>query len=149
MKKVLGLTAILFALNSATFAQEKEGGNHHLNVPAVVKNANMKKYPESKTHHITWETEKGNYEANWGGKDGEANSVTYTPSGTFVEIVKEMPESKLPASVHTYIKAHYKNAKFGDVGKVLDAQGKTSYEVEINRKDVIFDENGNFVKEEK
>ena len=149
MKKILGLAAILFALSSTTFAQENEGGNEHINVPTVVKNANMKKYPESKMHHITWETEKGNYEANWGGKDGEANSVTYTPSGTFVEIVREMPESKLPAAVHTYIKAHYKNAKFGDVGKVLDAQGKTSYEVEINRKDVIFDENGNFVKEEK
>ena len=148
MKKILGLTAILFALSSTTFAQENEGGHEHINVPAVVKNANMKKYPESKTHHITWETEKGNYEANWGGKDGEANSVTYTPSGTFVEIVKEIPVSQLPKSADSYIKEHYKNAKFGDVGKVLDAQGKTSYEVEINGKDVIFDANGNFVKSE-
>lgn len=149
MKKILGLTAILFALSSAAFAQENEGGNEHINVPAVVKNANMKKYPESKTHHVTWEKEKGNYEANWGGKDGEANSVTYTPTGKFVEIVKEIPVSQLPKSANVYIKEHYKNAKFGDVGKVLDAQGKTSYEVEINRKDVMFDENGNFVKEEK
>ncbi len=149
MKKILGLAAILFALSNTTFAQEKEGGSKHLNVPAVVKSANMKKYPESKKQHITWETEKGNYEANWGGKDGEANSVTYTPSGTFVEIVKAIPTKDLPKGVLPYVKAHYKNAKFGDVGKVLDAQGKTSYEVEINRKDVIFDENGNFVKEEK
>ncbi|MEO6707224.1 MAG: PepSY-like domain-containing protein [Ginsengibacter sp.] len=149
MKKILGLTAILFAISSTTFAQEKEGGSDHINVTAVVKNANMKKYPQSKTHHVTWEKEKGNYEANWGGKDGEANSVTYTPTGTFVEIVKEIPVNELPKTVHSYIKEHYKNAKFGDVGKVLDAQEKTSYEVEINRKDVIFDENGNFVKEEK
>lgn len=149
MKKILGLTAILFALSSTTFAQEKEGGNEHVNVPAVVKNANMEKYPESKTNHVTWEKEKGNYEANWGGKDGEANSVQYTPSGSFIEIVKAIPSSQLPASAHSYIKGHYKSAKFGDVGKVLDAQGKTSYEVEVNRKDVIFDENGNFVKEEK
>ncbi len=148
MKKIIGITAILFAMSSATFAQENEGSNEHIKVPAVVKNANMKKYPESKKYHITWETEKGNYEANWGGKDGEANSVTYTPSGTFVEIVKEIPVSQLPKSADSYIKEHYKNAKFGDVGKVLDAQGKTSYEVEINRKDVIFDANGNFVKSE-
>jgi hypothetical protein len=149
MKKILGLTVVLFALSSTTFAQENEGGSEHINVPAVVKSANLKKYPQSKTYHVTWEKENGNYEANWGGKDGEANSVTYTPSGTFVEIVKEVPQSQLPGSVQSYIKAHYKNAKFGDVGKVLDAQGKTSYEVEINRKDVIFDENGRFVKEEK
>ena len=149
MKKILGLTAILFALSSATFAQENEGGNHHINVPAVVKSTNMKKYPESKMHHITWETEKGNYEANWGGKDGEANSVTYTPSGVFIKIVKELPTRDLSKGVLTYVKEHYKNPRFGDVGKVLDAQGKTSYEVEINRKDVIFDENVNFVKDER
>lgn len=149
MKKILGLTVILFAVSSATFAQEKEGGNEHINVPAVVKSANMKKYPESKMHRITWEKENGNYEANWGGKDGEANSVQYTPSGSFIEIVKEIPASQLPKAAHSYMKEHYKNAKLGDVGKVLDAQGKTSYEVEINRKDVIFDENGNFVREEK
>ncbi|MGN6265351.1 MAG: PepSY-like domain-containing protein [Ginsengibacter sp.] len=149
MKKILGLTAILFALSSVTFAQENEGGSEHIKVPAVVKNANMKKYPESKTHHITWEKEHGNFEANWGGKDGEANSVTYTPSGTFIEIVKEIPVSQLPKPANSYIKEHYKNAKLGDVGKVLDAKGKTSYEVEVNRKDVIFDEHGNFVKEEK
>ena len=148
MKKILGLTAILLALSSITFAQENEGGNSHINVPAVVKNTNMKKYPGSKKYHITWETEKGNYEANWGGKDGEANSVTYTPSGTFVEIVKEIPVSQLPKSAVSYLKQHYNHAKFGDVGKVLDAQGKTSYEVEINGKDKIFDANGNFVKSE-
>jgi hypothetical protein len=148
MKKIIGLTAILFALSSATFAQENEGGNAHIKVPEVVKNANMKKYPESNKYHITWETEKGNYEANWGGKDGEANSVTYTPSGTFVEIVKEIPVSQLPKTADSYIKEHYKHAKFGDVGKVLDARGKTSFEVEINGKDRIFDANGNFVKSE-
>lgn len=116
-------------------------------VPQAVKDSFSQKYPQATK--VSWESENGNYEANWGGKDGEANSITYTPSGTFVEIVKEILESQLPASADSYIKEHYKNAKFGDVGKVLDAQGKTSYEVEINGKDVVFDENGNFVKEEK
>jgi hypothetical protein len=147
MKKILGLTAILFALSSTTFAQENEG-HEKVKVPSAVKNANMQKYPESKKQHITWETEKGNYEANWGGKDGEANSVTYTPAGTFVEIVKAIPVKELPASASSYIKTHYKKAKFGDVGRVLDAKGVTSYEVEINGKDVIFDKDGNFVKTE-
>ena len=116
-------------------------------VPQAVKNSFSQKYPQAKK--VSWESENGNFEANWGGKDGEANSVTYTPSGTFIEIVKEIPTKDLPKGVLSYVKEHYKNAKFGDVGKVSDSQGKTSYEVEINRKDVIFDENGNFVKEEK
>ncbi|MGN6530909.1 MAG: hypothetical protein ACTHK0_04060 [Ginsengibacter sp.] len=149
MKKVFVLTAIIFAVNSASFAQEKEGGHEKVNVPAVVKKANMDKNPESKNYKITWEKEKGNYEANWGGKDGEANSVQYTPSGQFIEIVKAIPAKDLPKGVLAYAKEHYKTSKFGDVGRATDMNGKISYEVEIHGKDVIFDENGNFVKEEK
>ena len=116
-------------------------------VPQAVKDSFSQKYPVAKT--VSWESENGNFEANWGGKDGEANSVTYTPSGTFIEMVEEISTKDLPKGVLSYVMEHYKNAKFGDVGKVLNAQEKTSYEVEINRKDVIFDEDGNFVKEEK
>jgi hypothetical protein len=148
MKKIISLTAILFALGSATFAQENEAGKEHINVPAAVKNANMQKYPESKNYHITWEKEKGNYEANWGGKDGEANSVQYTPSGSFIEIVKAIPVHDLPSNVIAYVKEHYK-AKVTEAGKVTDAKGNTSYEAEVKGKDIIFDQNGNFVKAEK
>lgn len=148
MKRILCITSILFALSSSTFAQENEG-HEKVNVPEVVKKANRDKYPESKNYRVTWEKEKGNYEANWGGKDGEANSVTYTPSGSFIEIVKEIPVKDLPKGVLAYAKEHYKTTKFGDVGRATDASGKISYEVEIHGKDVIFNENGNFVKEEK
>ncbi len=133
-------------LIKTTSDQENEGGNIHINVPAEVKNENMIRCPESKTQQITLETENGNYEANCGGKDGEANSVTYMPSDTFVEIVKAIPVGQLPQPTNDYIKQHYEAAKFGDVGRVLDAHRKTSYEVAINGKDVIFGANGNFVK---
>jgi hypothetical protein len=149
MKKVLGFAAIMFAFSVIAFAQENEGLHQKINVPAVVKKANMEKYPESKNYKITWEKEKGNYEANWGGKDGEANSVQYTPSGKFIEMVKAIPTKDLPQGVVTYAKEHYKTTKFGDAGRATDANGKITYEVEIHGKDVIFDENGNFVNEEK
>lgn len=55
--------------------------------------------------------------------------------------------SQLPKPANSYIKEHYKNAKLGDVGKVLDAKGKTSYEVETNRKDIIFNQSGNLEEE--
>lgn len=145
MKKIIGLTAILFAISSATFAQENEN-NEHINVPAKVKTALMQKYPEAKK--VGWEKENGNYEANWGGKSGEDNSVQFTPSGSFIEIVKAIPVSELPAKVATYVKQHYNGAKITEAGKVTDAKGKLSYEAEVHGKDVIFDENGNFVKAE-
>jgi hypothetical protein len=144
MKKILGITAILFALSSTTFAQENEA-NEHINVPAAVKTALHEKYPQATK--VGWEKENGNYEANWGGKDGEANSVQFTPSGNFIEIVEEIPVSQLPSNVSSYVKSHY-HTTVSEAGKVTDAKGKTSYEAEVHGKDVIFDQNGNFVKSE-
>lgn len=145
MKKIIGLTAILFALSGATFAQEKESGK--IDVPAKVKSALKQKYPEAK--NVGWEKEKGNYEANWGGKSGEDNSVQFTPSGTFIEIVKAIPVSQLPQKVASYVKQHYNDAKITEAGKVTDAKGQLSYEAEVHGRDIIFDEKGNFVKAEK
>ncbi len=154
MKKVFGLAAIVLVLNTATFAQEKNEKNEEqkemkskIAVPAAVKAALAKKYPEASK--VTWEKENGNYEANWGGKSGEDHSVQFTPTGTFIEIVNAIPVSELPKSTLAYVKEHYKGVKITEAGKVTDAKGKTSYEAEINRRDVIFDENGNFVKAEK
>ena len=144
MKKIMGLTAILFAISSTGFAQKN---NKTIRVPSVVKNALEKKYPEAKK--VGWEKEDGNYEANWGGKSGEDNSVQFTPSGAFIEMVKAIPVSSLPSSVSVYISEHYKGSKITEAGKVTDATGKISYEVELKGKDLIFDENGNFVKVEK
>ena len=146
MKKALGLAAVLFAMHTCSFAQEKDEKNEKVNVPAAVKNALVKKYPEAT--HVTWEKENGNYEANWGGKSGEDNSVQFTPAGSFIEIVKAIPVSELPANVSAYVKSHYNGAKITEAGKVTDAKGKLSYEAEVHGKDVIFDENGNFVKSE-
>ena len=125
---------------------EKEKDIKTSAVPQVVKTALHHKYP--KASKVSWEKENGNYEANWGGKSGEDNSVMYTPSGQFIEMVKAIQVSQLPQAATAYIKAHYKGAKVTEAGKVTDAKGVTTYEAEINRKDVIFDEQGNFVKVE-
>ena len=68
MKKVFGLAAIMLALSTATFAQEKneeKEGQKKINVPAAVRTALSKKYPDASK--VGWEKENGNYEANWGG----------------------------------------------------------------------------------
>ena len=115
-------------------------------VPATVKTAFAQKYPDAKK--VSWEKENGNYEANWGGKSGEDNSAQFKQSGTFVEIVLAIPVSQLPANVAAYVKKHYEGAVIKEAGKVTDATGKISYEAEIKGKDLIFDEAGNFVKED-
>ena len=142
MKKIIGFAIIFFATSFASFAQKNQVGKK-IKVPASISMALYKKYPEAKK--VTWEKENGNYEANWGGKSGEDNSVQFTPSGSFVEIVKAISVSDLPKSVLIYVKQHYNGAKISEAGRVTDANKKLFYEAEIHGKDVIFDEYGNFV----
>jgi hypothetical protein len=140
MRKKLLLSMIIVLAVMTVSAQDLKSKN----VPAVVKTALAKKYPEAAK--VSWEKEKGNYEANWGGKSGEDNSVMFTPSGTFVEMVKAISVSDLPKAVASFVKAHYKGAKIREAGRVTDAAGKTMYEAEIKGGDLIFDENGKFLK---
>jgi hypothetical protein len=115
-------------------------------VPEKVKTAFVQKYADAKK--VSWEKENGNYEANWGGKSGEDNSAQFTPSGTFIQIVQAIPINQLPTTVAGYVKTHYKGTAIKEAGKVTDAAGKLSYEAEIKGKDLIFDEAGNFIKED-
>ena len=140
MKKVAFILPAIFALAVNANAQDIKTKD----VPSVVKEALAKKYP--KATRLSWEKEKGNYEANWGGKSGEDTSVQFTPAGAFVEEVNAIPVSQLPAEVAAYVKSHYNGAKIREAGKVTDASGKHFFEAEIKGKDLIFDESGKFVK---
>ena len=145
MKKIISAAAILLASTAFVFSQQHEG-HKHIVVPRIVKTSLYKKYPAAK--RVTWEKENGNYEANWGGKSGEANSVQFKPDGTFIEIVQEIPVNQLPELVIVYINKHYKEPKITEAGKVTDAQGNLFYEAEVKGRDVIFDKDGKFVKAE-
>lgn len=136
MKKTL--SGILLILSGATFVQaQKVSGTK---VPPAAKAALAIQYPEAKM--ITWEKEKGNFEANWGGKSGEDMSVQFTRGGKFIEQVAAISPSLLPASVTGYVKLHYKGAKITEAGKVTNAHGVTLYEAEVKGKDLRFDEKG-------
>ncbi len=116
------------------------------NVPANVKSACIKKFPESSKAKVAWEKEKGNYEANWGGKSGEDNSAMFTPAGNFIELVKAIPVSQLPAEAVTYVKEHEKGVTITEAGLVTNANGTVTYEAEVKGKDLIFDQSGKFLK---
>ena len=140
MKKVLFVVLVMTVFGVKAQAQDINSKD----VPAIVKEALAKKYP--KATKINWEKEKGNYEANWGGKSGEDTSVQFTPGGEFVEEVNAIALSQLPANVTLYVKSHYNGARIKEAGKVTDASGKHFFEAEIKGNDLIFDESGNFVK---
>ena len=142
MKKLFLLYCLAALSVSGTLAQDIKAKD----VPTVVKNALAKKYPSATK--VSWEKEKGNYEANWGGKSSEDTSVQFTPAGDFVEEVNAIVVSQLPPAVSDYIKAHYNDAKIKEAGRVTDAKGTKMFEAEIKGKDLIFDENGKFIKQD-
>ena len=79
MKSLLFI--LLCAAGFAVTAQDLKSKD----VPSVAKTALAQKYPQATK--VSWEKEKGNYEANWGGRSGEDHSVQFTPAGQFVEQV--------------------------------------------------------------
>lgn len=141
MKKYLLSVLMTCLITAGVLAQDLKTSE----IPENVKSACLKKYPESAKYKVAWEKEKGNYEANWGGKSGEDNAAQFTPSGDFVEIVHAIPVSDLPPAVSQYVKTHYSGAQISEAGKVTDVKGKQTYEAEVKGKDLIFDLNGNFL----
>src|SRR3569833_2275197 len=140
MKKAVFILSIVFAFAASANAQDIKAKE----VPAVVKEGLAKKYP--KATKVSWEKEKGNYEANWGGKSGEDTSVQFCPAGVFVEEVDAIKVSELPSNIPHYVRAYYKGAKISEAGKVTDAKGTKMYEAEVKGKDLLFDESGKFFK---
>jgi hypothetical protein len=142
MKKIiLSLFALLTVATIAMAQKVKTAA-----VPDAVKDALAKKYPNA--GKAIWEKEKGNFEANWGGKSGEDMSVQFTPAGVFIEQVVAISPGELPAAVTVYVKQHYKGVKIIEAGKVTDAKGTLMYEAEVKGKDLVFDEKGNFLKKD-
>ena len=142
MKKYFVFGVFVGSLFSGTLMAQKS-----ISVPEVVKKSFTQKFPQAS--HVIWEKENGNYEANWGGKSNEDNTAMYTPSGTFIEIGRAISVNDLPSSATDYLKKTYKNVSISEASKITDAKGKVTYEAEVKGKDVVFDENGNFVNTEK
>ena len=140
MKKTILFLFFAAFMSYDSYAQDLKAKD----VPAVVKEALAKKYP--KATKVSWEKEKGNYEANWGGKSGEDTSVQFTPAGAFVEEADAIPVSQLPANIAQYVKAYYNGAKIREASKVTDAAGHKMLEAEIKGADLLFDEKGSFIK---
>ncbi len=141
MKKVLLASLIgISSVISATAQNIKEA-----EVPSVAKAAFQKQYANTPAK---WEKENENYEVNFK-KDGKTMSAVIDKLGTIIETETDIAVNELPQNVKTYLKSHYKDAKVKEAAKIVKANGEVNYEGEVNGKDVIFDNNGKFIKEAK
>ena len=140
---VLSIAAIL-TVSFANAQKVKEA-----EVPKSVVDAFQKKYPGSKA--TEWEKEDGNYEVEFDLKKVESSAL-FSAKGDFMAFEQEIKTSELPAGVAEYCKKNYPNHKISEASKITEANGKVSFEVELqNGKeefDVIFDDKGSFLKKE-
>ncbi len=115
------------------------------NTPAAVKNSFSKTFPN--TIVKKWDKEDGKYEANFT-KEGTTMSATFTANGTLTETETDMKVSDLPSSVINYVKTNYKDEPIKEAAVIVRGNEKM-YEAEVKGKDLLFDMNGKFLKEEK
>lgn len=115
-------------------------------IPDAVKNAFNKNFPNTSVKK--WDKEDGNYEANFS-KDNKTMSATFNAKGNWMETETDIKISELPASVVDYVKSNYKDATIKEAAIISNPASKKIFEAEVKGKDLLFDENGKFLKEEK
>ncbi len=116
------------------------------NIPLPVENNFQQLYPSA--DKVKWEKEGENYEVNFK-VNKKKISITFDSLGKLIEKEEDIEISQLPAKASEYINKNYPKSKIKEIEKKTDAQGMITYEVEVRGKELVFDANGNLIKETK
>jgi hypothetical protein len=141
MKKILLIAGVISLSVLSGCEQELKDSE----VPSLVKSSFAKNYPGV---NAKWEKEEENYEAEFK-KEGKSMSATFQPDGKMLESEESIIESQLPAAATGYLKTHYEGKRIKECARITGSDGTVTYETELEGMDVIFDNSGNFLKEEK
>lgn len=95
---------------------------------------------------VKWEKEKGDFEAGFK-QAGKEMSAVFKADGTQTESEVAIRPTELPAGAMEYLKQHYKGIAIKEASKITKtASGEVNYEAEVKGKDLLFDNNGKFMK---
>lgn len=142
MKRVILVMLIAAGFVSVSKAQEKKVGKKDA-PPTSVSAAFNKAFPGSS--NVKWEKEESDYEVGFM-QNGKEMSAVYDTKGSLKETEVLMNVSELPQAAQDYVKKNYKNATVKEAAKITKADGEVVYEAEVNKKDLIFDTAGKFLK---
>lgn len=144
MKTIILSIAALLTINIASAQKVKEA-----EVPKAVVDAFQKKYPGVKANE--WEKEGADYEVEFDLKKVESSAL-FDAKGGFKALEQEIKVAELPKGVAEYCAKNYPGHKISEASKITEANGKVSYEAELQKGkeefDAIFDDKGNFLKKE-
>jgi hypothetical protein len=141
MKKNFGVTFSLLAFCTIAGAQKIEESK----VAEAAKQSFIQKYPGLTGK---WEKENDNYEVSFK-KDGKSMSAVIDSKGAILETETDIAIKDLPAEAASYIKSHYKGAVIKEAAEIIKANGDKIFEAEVNKKDILFDAAGKYLKEAK
>src|SRR6266487_5193594 len=114
--------------------------------PSAVQSAFSKAFPGITPKN--WDKEDNKYEANFA-KDGKTLSATFDASGSLEETETDITVKELPSGIASYVQTHYKNERIKEAAMITKPNGEKMYEAEVKGKDLLFDMQGKFLREEK
>ncbi|MCV9927171.1 PepSY-like domain-containing protein [Flavobacterium sp. LS1R49] len=138
--KTLITTVFTILISAFAMAQDLDPKS----VPGIVKSTILLKFPDAT--NVKWEKEKDNYEASFT-IDNKKQSALVDSSGNLLQSEIQITAGQLPNGIIQYVKSNYRRKKVKDITKITEPTGKVYFEVEIYKKDLIFDHKGNFIKE--
>lgn len=138
MKKAIAL--LLLCASCATSAPLE---SEEVNVPAAVKRNFEKAFPHAE--HVSWMEEGAEFEASFR-QQRDAYAATFNATGVLQATEKSIPDYALPNRALNYLRTHYAGAKIDEAAEITLANGTTNYEAEVKGVDVMFDEQGGFLK---
>ncbi len=114
-------------------------------IPDPVKSSFAKSFPGSTAE---WKKDSLNFEAEFK-KDGKSMAALFSADGQLVETESTLNESEFPEAALNYIQTNYKGKPIKELEKVSRADGSISFEAEVDDKELVFDQSGKLIKEEK
>jgi Putative beta-lactamase-inhibitor-like, PepSY-like len=143
------LAALLALLVTAAAAHGDEEKISAEKLPAAVKKAVKKKFPEARIRGASKEVEDDvtTYEVELK-VEGRSVDMAFKADGTILEIEKEVPVSELPKAVRKKLAARYPGAKIERAEEIIKGEdGPVRYEVAI-KAEVVLTAKGKIVKAE-
>lgn len=140
--KNISATMLTLLIATCCFAQKVQ----EKNVPANVSSNFKKKYPQATA--VKWDKEKQNYEASFKLNNVD-QSVLMDANAAILETEVKTDFGKLPKVILGYLKTNYASSKPKGAAIITDNKGNITFEVEMKGTDIIFDNNGKFIKQVK
>jgi hypothetical protein len=138
MRTIIILISFCFIASLAGAQKMKDA-----DVPQAIKESLNKLYPV--VEELEWQKEEANIEAEFE-VDETITSLLFDASGNVLETEVEILPANLPVLAKEYLTKNFPGKKTKETSKMIDAEGVTYFEAEIDKIDYIFDENGNFFK---